>query len=191
MMTDKIAERYIQGWKSRECTTDRELKPYSQAELKHICLINDHLKRLTTDVVRKAQRVSRLFQTELAKGNKDFEDYEITANICMTYDEADANYDEGLKELIDYTWERPAFEAISLPSYMSEQEQADAIAETLELYNNEQSGIGHHWNELWTIHHISLSWAFGYFFNHLSVFTIEDIMKIMPHNFTTDVKIYL
>ena len=74
---------------------------------------------------------------------------------------------------------------------MSEQEQEDWAAETLKLYNNEQSGIGRLWNEMWDVHHVSLSWAFGHFFNHLSVFTMEDIMKIQPCNFITEVKVSL
>ena len=190
-MTDKYTQQYFKGWKSRECSADGRLQPFSQAEVEHICLVNDHLKQLTEEVVMKAQRVSRLFLSELAHGNKDYEDYEIAASISMTYDEDDGNYDEKLKRLIDYTWEQPDFEPIHLSSDMSEQEQEDWAAETLKLYNNEQSGIGRLWNEMWDVHHVSLSWAFGYFFNHLCVFTMEDIMKIQPCNFITEVKISL
>lgn len=188
-MTNKFTQRYFKGWQSREISADRDLRPFSQAEVEHICLINDHLKQLTEEVVMKAQRVSRLFLQELAQGNKDFEDYEVTALISMTYD--DDNCDDELRTLIDHTWTRLAFEPVSFPSYMSDQEQADMVAETLERCNNEQSGIGHLWNEMWTTYHVSLSWAFGHFFNHLSVFTMEDIMKIQPSNFITEVKISL
>ena len=191
MTTDEYTQRCLQGWENRECTADRKLKPFSQAEVEHICLLNDHLKQLTIDVVMKAQRVSKLFHAESAKGNNDFEDYEVAANIGMTYNDEDDDYDNELNKLIDYTWKLPAFEPISLPSCTSDQEQADAIAKTLELYNNEQSGIGRLWNEMWDVYHISLSWAFGYFFNHLNVFTMADIMKIQPNNFYIEVKISL
>ncbi len=190
-MNDEFTQRYFQGWQSRKCTIDGKLKPFTQAELEHIRLINDHLKQLTVEVATKAQRVSSLFLSELAKGNTDFEDYEATACIVMTYDEDDDNYDGELQRLIEYTWKQPSFIPVSLPSYMSEHEQVDAVAETLERCNKEQSGIGRLWNEMWDVHHVSLSWAFGHFFNHLSVFTMEDIMKLRPCNFTTEIKISL
>ena len=135
-MTNKYTQRYFKGWKSRECSADGILQPFSQAEVEHICLINDHLKQLTEEVVMKAQRVSKLFLSELAHGNKDYEDYEIAATISMTYDEDDGNYDEELKRLIDYTWKQPDFEPIRLSSNMSEQEQSEWIAETLKLYQS-------------------------------------------------------
>lgn len=150
-MTRKY-ERFFKGWQSRESTADGRLQPFSQVEVEHICLIDDHLKQLTEEVVMKAQRVSRLFLSELAHDNKDYEDYEIAASISMTYDEDDGNYDEELKRLIDYTWKQPDFEPIRLSSNMSEQEQSEWIAETLKLYNNEQSGIGRLWNEMWDVH---------------------------------------
>ncbi len=90
--------------------------------------------------------------------------------------------------LIEHTWTKPAFEPISLSPCMSEQAQADIVVKTLELYNNEPSGIGRLWNEMWNLHHVSISWEFGHFFNNLSVFTMEDIMKIQPVNFVTAVK---
>ena len=190
-MTNDFTQRYFKGWKSRVCSANGKLQPFSQAEVEHIYMVNEHLKQLTEEVVMKALRVSRLFLSELDHGNNDYEDYEITANISMTYDEDDDNYDDGLKRLIDYTWTQPDFEPIHLSSNMSEQEQTNWITETLQLCNNEQSGIGRLWNELWDVHRISLSWAFGYFFNNLCVFTMEDIMKIQPCNFITEVKISL
>ena len=190
-MTNDFTQRYFQGWERRKCSANGKLQPFSQAEVEHICMVNEHLKQLTEEVVMKALRVSRLFLSELDHGNNDYEDYEITANISMTYDEDDDNYDDGLKRLIDYTWTQPDFEPIHLSSNMSEQEQTNWITETLQLCNNEQSGIGRLWNELWDVHRISLSWAFDYFFNHLCVFTMEDIMKIQPCNFITEVKISL
>ena len=62
-------------------------------------------------------------------------------------------------------------------------------AETKELYNNEHAGHGRLWNELWYKYHISLSWAFGHFFNHLFLFTVEDIMKLKPENFDTKIEL--
>ncbi len=53
-MTNKFSQRFFQGWQSRECTADGKLRPFSQAEVEHICLLNDHLKQLTVEVVTKA-----------------------------------------------------------------------------------------------------------------------------------------
>ena len=190
-MTNEFTQRYFQGWKSCVCSTNGKLQPFSQAEVEHICMINEHLKHLTEEVVMKALRVSRLFLSELDHGNNDYEDYEITANISMTYDEDDDNYDDGLKRLIDYTWTQPDFEPIHLSSDTCEYEQAHFVDATLLVCNHEQSGIGHFWNEMWDVHLVSLSWAFGHFFNHLRIFTMEDIMKIQPCNFITELKISL
>lgn len=34
-------------------------------------------------------------------------------------------------------------------------------------------------------------WIFDHFFNHLSLFTIEDTMKIEPENFETEIDIII
>ena len=40
-------------------------------------------------------------------------------------------------------------------------------------------------------YHVSLNWAFNHYFSHLSIFTVEDIMKIKPANFEMSIKISL
>ncbi len=183
----EYTRRFFYGWKSCECDDSGRLKPFSQSELEHICLLNDHLKCLTLEAIAKAQRITDVLGREYDNGNCDFEDYEVCASIGMAYgDDCDAE----LEMLIRHVWKLPEFEVIHFSFGMSKQEQAKLIDETIKFYNNEQSSIGRLWNEMWDTHHISLSWAFGHFFNHLNVFTMEDIMKIQPENFETGVKVY-
>ena len=37
----------------------------------------------------------------------------------------------------------------------------------------------------------TLNWAFSHYFNYLSIFTVEDIMKIKPGNFEMSIEISL
>lgn len=104
----------------------------------------------------------------------------------MTYDIDEC--DETLRKLIELSWDSH-FGVLSLDADMTKEEQEAKAAETNELYNNEQAGHGRLWNELWYKYHISLSWAFDHFFNHLSLFTVEDIMKLKPENFETKIKL--
>ncbi|MBV3402490.1 hypothetical protein KSW85_11860 [Prevotella copri] len=46
-------------------------------------------------------------------------------------------------------------------------------------------------NEIWEKYHVSLNWAFSHYFNYLSIFTVEDIMKIKPGNFEMSIEISL
>ena len=57
--------------------------------------------------------------------------------------------------------------------------------------NNEENSIGQLWNEIWEKYHVSLNWAFSHYFNYLSIFTVEDIMKIKPGNFEMSIEISL
>lgn len=99
------------------------------------------------------------------------------------------NYDcdPMLQDLIELSWNKPSFSVIILHANETREEQEVHAAERKKLCNNEQAGHGRLWNELWYQHHFSLSWAFDHFFNHLSLFTIEDIMKIKPENFETKI----
>ena len=180
--------RYLASWRERETDKDGTLKPFSSEELEHIILLNNHLKALTSAVIDKTLRLSLHALDELHRGNKDFEDYDIECSIEMTYDIDDC--DETLRKLIELSWESH-FQILHLDADMTKEEQEASAAETKELYNNEQAGHGRLWNELWYKHHISLSWAFGHFFNHLFLFTVEDMMKLKPENFISGVKITL
>ena len=171
---------YLASWREREIDKDGTFKPFSPKELEHIILLNNHLKALTSAVIDKTLRLSLHAHEELHSGNKDFADYDIESFIAMTH-----NYDcvPTLQDLIEQSWNSPSFSVIMLHANETREEQVAHAAERKELCNNEQTGHGRLWNELWYQHHISLSWAFGHFFNHLSLFTIEDIMKIEPKNF--------
>ena len=177
---------YLVSWREREIDKDGTLKPFSPEELEHIILLNNHLKALTSAVIDKTLRLSLHALEELHRGNKDFADYDIESSIAMTH-----NYDcdPMLQDLIEQSWNNPPFSVIMLHANETREEQEAYAAERKELCNNEQAGHGRLWNELWYQHHISLSWAFGHFFNHLSLFTIEDIMKIKPENFETKIDI--
>lgn len=177
---------YLASWRDREIDKDGTLKPFSPEELEHIILLNNHLKALTSAVIDKTLRLSLHALEEVHRGNKDFADYDIECSIEMTYDIDDC--DETLRKLIELSWDSH-FCILRLDADMTKEKQEAEAAETKELYNNEQDGIGRLWNELWYQHHISLSWAFGHFFNHLFLFTIEDIMKIKPENFETKINI--
>jgi hypothetical protein len=185
---DNYTQRFFQGWEERKCSEDGQLRPFSQTELEHICMLNEHLKQFTVEVIRKAQRISRFFQSDLANGNRDFEDYDIEACISMAYGD---DCDEELQKLIEETRLQSELLVIHLSAEVSMQAQESEIARIIELYNDAQTGIGRLWNEMWDVHKIPLSWVFGYFFNDLSIFTMEDIMKIQPGNFTTEVKVLL
>ena len=178
--------RYLASWREREIDKDGTLKPFSLEELEHIILLNNHLKALTSSVIDKTLRLSLHALEELHRGNKDFADYDIECSIEMTYDIDDC--DETLRKLIELSWDSH-FYILRLDADMTKEKQEAEAAETKELYNNEQDGIGRLWNELWYQHRISLSWAFGHFFNHLSLFTVEDIMKIKPENFETRIEL--
>lgn len=177
---------YLTSWRDREIDKDGTLKPFSPEELEHIILLNNHLKALTSALIDKTLRLSLHALDELYRGNKDFADYDIESSIVMTH-----NYDcdPMLQDLIELSWNNPSFSVIMFHANETREEQEAYAAERKELCNNEQDGIGRLWNELWYQHHISLSWAFGHFFNHLSLFTIEDIMKIEPENFETKINI--
>ena len=181
-------DRHLASWREREIDNDGTLKPFSSEELEHIILLNNHLKALTSAVIDKTLRLSLHALDELHRGNKDFEDYDIECGIEMTYDTDEC--DETLQKLIELSWESH-FSILRLDADMTKEEQEAEASRTKDLYNNEHAGIGRLWNELWYKHHISLSWAFGHFFNHLSLFTIDDIMKLKPENFTSEVKIVL
>lgn len=191
MRTEKIGfytSRYHSSWRDREIDKDGTLKPFSPEELEHIILLNNHLKALTSTVIDKTLRLSLHALDELHRGNNDFADYDIECSIEMTYDIDDC--DETLRKLIELSWDS-RFCILRLDADMTKEEQEAEAADTKELYNNEQDGIGRLWNELWYLHHISLSRAFGHFFNHLCLFSMEDMMKLKPENFTSGVKITL
>ena len=59
------------------------------------------------------------------------------------------------------------------------------------IFNNEENSIGQLWNEIWEKYHVSPNWAFSHYFNYLSIFTVEDIMKIKPGNFEMSIEISL
>lgn len=59
------------------------------------------------------------------------------------------------------------------------------------IFNNEKNSIGQLWNEIWEKYHVSLNWVFSHYFNYLSIFTVEDIMKIKPENFEMSIEISL
>ena len=178
--------RYLASWREREIDKDGTLKSFSPEELEHIILLNNHLKALTSTLIDKTLRLSLHALEELHRGNKDFADYDIEGSIEMTYDIDDC--DETLRKLIELSWDCH-FCVFRLDADMTKEMQKTKAAETKQLYNNEQAGHGRLWNELWYQHHISLSWAFGHFFNHLSLFTVEDIMKIEPKNFETKIEL--
>lgn len=178
--------RHLASWRERETGKDGTLKPFSPEELEHIILLNNHLKALTSAVIDKTLRLSLHALGELQRGNNDFADYDIECSIEMTYDIEEC--DETLQKLIELSW-NSHFCVLHLDADMTKEEQEAEAAETKELYNNEQTGIGRLWNELWYKHHISLSWAFGHFFNHLCLFTMEDIMKIKSDNFDTKIEL--
>ena len=183
---EKYHDRHLASWRERETDKAGTLKPFSPEELEHIILLNNHLKALTSAVIDKTLRLSLHALDELHRGNTDFEDYDIECSIEMTYDIDEC--DETLRKQIELSW-NSHFQILHLDADMTKEEQEASAAETKELYNNEQAGHGRLWNELWYKHHISLSWAFGHFFNHLSLFTVEDIMKIKPENFDSKIEL--
>ena len=193
MMTEKekkrlemYEQRYAESWKKREIDEEGTLKPFSKEELEHIILLNDHLKELTSSTIDKTLRVSIHLLDEIEKGNKDFEDYQIEGYIGMTYLDDD---DETLKEQIRLTFEMPKFDVIGWGADLEQGVQEDDAFDKEEIFNNEESSIGRLWNEIWEKYHVSLNWAFNHYFNHLSIFTVEDIMKIKPENFEMSIEI--
>ena len=181
-------QRYAESWKKREIDEEGTLKPFSKEELEHIILLNDHLKELTSSTINKTLRVSIHLLHEIEQGNKDFEDYQIESYIGMTYDD---DCDETSKEQIRLTFEMPKFEVIGWGADLEQGVQEDDAFDKEEIFNNEESSIGRLWNEIWEKHHISLNWAFNHYFNHISIFTVEDIMKIKPANFEMSIEISL
>ena len=181
-------QRYAESWKKREIGEEGTLQPFSKEELEHIILLNDHLKKLTSSTIDKTLRVSIHLLDEIEKDNKDFEDYRIESYIGMTYDD---DCDETLKEQIRLTFEMPKFEVIGWGADLEQGVQEDDAFDKEEIFNNEESSIGRLWNEIWEKHHISLNWAFNHYFNHISIFTVEDIMKIKPANFEMSIEISL
>ena len=193
MMTEKekkrlemYEQRYAESWKKREIDEEGTLQPFSKEELEHIFMLNDHLKKLTTSTIDKTLRVSIHLLDEIEKGNKDFEDYQIEGYIGMTYLDDD---DETLKEQIRLTFEMPKFDVIGWGADLEQGVQEDDAFDKEEIFNNEESSIGRLWNEIWEKYHVSLNWAFNHYFNHLSIFTVEDIMKIKPENFEMSIEI--
>ena len=181
-------QRYAESWKKREIDERGTLKPFSKEELEHIFMLNDHLKELTTSTIDKALRVSIHLLDEIKKGNKDFEDYQIESYIGMTYNH---NADETLQEQIELTFLLPKFNVIGWGADLEQGVQEDDAFDKEMIFNNEESSIGRLWNEIWEKYHVSLNWAFSHYFNHLSIFTVEDIMKIKPEHFDMGIEISL
>ena len=181
-------QRYAESWKKREIDERGTLKPFSKEELEHIFMLNDHLKELTTSTIDKALRVSIHLLDEIKKGNKDFEDYQIESYIGMTYNH---NADETLQEQIELTFLLPKFNVIGWGADLEQGVQEDDAFDKEMIFNNEESSIGRLWNEIWEKYHVSLNWAFNHYFNHLSIFTVEDILKINPEHFDMGIEISL
>ena len=195
MMTEKekkklerYEQRYAESWKKREIDEEGTLKPFSKEELEHIFMLNDHLKKLTTSTINKTLRVSLHLLDEIEKGNKDFEDYQIESYIGMTYLD---DCDETLKEQIRLTFEMPKCNIIGWGADLEQGVQEDDAFDKEMIFNHEESSIGRLWNEIWEKYHVSLNWAFSHYFNHLSLFTVEDIMKIKPENFERSIDVSL
>ena len=195
MMTEKAKkklemyeQRYAESWKKREIDEKGTLKPFSKKELEHIFMLNDHLKELTSSTIDKTLRVSTHLLDEIEKGNKDFEDYQIESYIGMTYLD---DGDETLKEQIRLTFEMPKFNVIGWGADLEQGVQEDDAFDKEMIFNHEESSIGRLWNEIWEKYHVSLNWVFSHYFNHLSIFTVEDIMKIKPENFEMSIEISL
>ena len=195
MMTEKekkklemYEQRYAESWKKREIDDEGTLKPFSKEELEHIFMLNDHLKELTSSTIDKTLRVSIHLLDEIRKGNKDFEDYQIESYIGMTYLDG---CDETLEEQIKLTFEMPKFNVIGWGANLEQGVQEDDAFDKEMIFNHEESSIGRLRNEIWEKHHVSLNWAFNHYFNHLSIFAVEDIMKIKPENFEMRIEISL
>lgn len=181
-------QRYAESWKKREIDEKGTLKPFSKEELEHIIMLNEHLKKLTSSTIDKTLRISLHLLDEIEKDNKDFEDYQIESYIGMTYHD-DTN--ETLKEQIELTFHLPKFDVIGWGADLEQGVQEDDAFDKEMIFNNEESSTGRLWNEIWEKYHISLNWAFNHYFNHLSIFTVEDIMKIKPEHFEMGINISL
>lgn len=181
-------QRYAESWKKREINEEGTLKPFSKEELEHIFMLNDHLKELTSSTIDKTLRVSIHLLDEIEKGYKDFEDYQIESYIGMTYLD---DSDETLEEQIRLTFEMAKCDIIGWGADLEPGVQEDDAFDKEMIFNNEENSIGQLWNEIWEQYHVSLNWAFSHYFNYLSIFTVEDIMKIKPGNFEMSIEISL
>lgn len=166
-----LENRCTEEWEGRRIHTESPLRTFSQEEIRHIILLNNHLKALTKEAKAKAERIRLDIQDRMDKGSKDYEDYNLEASIYVNPTPEQEERDD----------DTPFFEAIL---------HCPSMDSVLFVDDDGYEGpIGRRWMELWTTYHITLCKAFAWFFDDQNVFPPSYMMRITPDNFQVRISI--
>ena len=146
-------------------------------------VFNEQLFTRYKEAYDEVCRLKKDFEEKKASGDKNYKDYSIEVEFWY-------NCEEGLPEKEQTLWEDLCSETIFWgPSFRTRNDRS------LRTFEEEMLEDGHSWNEYPfnapELDDICLHYFMHDIFNHNNTYSLEDLMKMKPENFSWQVNICL
>lgn len=182
----RMVVRYFETWQKR-CVAgyeDRYL-PFTDEEVEHIRLLNDHLTHLTIEALEKANRICDDMERQAKQGNKDYKGYKMKVSIKMNGHQFLMDDPDDILQRIHYA---KNFELAELKEYSLENRH-DTIERLKKNLTENSEQACWEYSQLHDEHGIHFCEAFYWFTNVNCLFPLEDIMLLQPDNFKSNIEI--
>ncbi len=164
-----------------------KIRDFTDEEVGHLTKLNCRLVELTHQVFLQVTRIHKHLQAEVVSGNHDYDTFTIEGEIYIDslYPENDEMpYDELQKQLIDSV---KNYCVIVTNCHQSQSELDEAACRYINWWANWDGCF----KELVRKHNVPICRAFKHLLDESHVFAMEDIMKLKPEQFQTNIKIYI
>lgn len=155
--------------------------PFKEKEVRHFEVLNKRLVELQREVMEQVRDITQNLQEQIAKGFHQYDTFNIEGLICID------NLEESTESLLNILANHAEYSVITTNDSCTQQELEEIIAWDIHWYGNWQ-GI---FKQLESVHGLKVCRPFCHFFEEFKVFTMDDIMKITPEMFISQVKIYI
>ena len=155
--------------------------PFSEKEVRHFDELNNRLVELQREVMEQVKDITLNLQEQIAKGFHQYDTFYIEGLICID------NIEEDTESLLNILADHAEYTVMTANDSTTQEQLEETIATDIYWYGNWQ-GI---FKQLESVHGLKVCRPFCHFFDEFKIFTIDDIMKITPEMFISQVKIYI